>query len=318
LLSEGDAKDPEYEIVGVVGDAKYDSLRKEIVPTAYLPMGPEPGSFEIRAAMDPKAAIPTIRQVVAELDSNLVLLNAKTQIEQIDQALYQERLLADLSSLFGALALVLACIGLYGLLSYEVSRRTHEIGIRMALGAEQRNVLRLFISKGIALACSLAVGIAVALGVTRYVEALLYGVRPVDPPTLICVAALLLAVAGAACYVAARRAMRVDPMVALRYEWIIFFDIWRSWILSLERVTINWLCFRRHRKGGGPWKTWGLKPGESKGGVERATTCIWKVLGETPTGATNKQLLVTQPRTDERNEMIAVYLAHWYLGGFCG
>jgi predicted permease len=219
LLSEGDATDPEYEIVGVVGDAKYDSLRKEIVPTAYLPMGPEPGSFEIRAAMDPKALIPTVRQVVAELDSSLVLLNAKTQIEQIDQALYQERLFADLSSLFGALALALACIGLYGLLSYEVTRRTHEIGIRMAMGAEQRNVLRLVISKGIALAAfGVTVGIVVALGVTRYVEVLLYGVRPADPATLICVAALLLAVASAACYVPARRAMRVDPMAALRSE----------------------------------------------------------------------------------------------------
>jgi ABC-type antimicrobial peptide transport system permease subunit len=202
-----------------VGDAKYDSLRKEIVPTAYLPMGPEPGSFEIRAAMDPKALIPTVRQVVAELDSSLVLLNAKTQIEQIDQALYQERLFADLSSLFGALALALACIGLYGLLSYEVTRRTHEIGIRMAMGAEQRNVLRLVISKGIALAAfGVTVGIVVALGVTRYVEVLLYGVRPADPATLICVAALLLAVASAACYVPARRAMRVDPMAALRSE----------------------------------------------------------------------------------------------------
>jgi predicted permease len=219
LLSEGDTKTPEYEVVGIVGDTKYDSLRKEVAPIAYLPMGPQPGSFEIRTAVDPRALIPTVRQVLAELDSNVVLLNAKTQIEQIDQGLYQERLLANLSSLFAALALALACIGLYGLLSYEVTRRTHEIGVRMALGAEQSNVLRLVVGKGIALAMfGITAGIAAALGVTRYLEAMLYGVKPIDPVTFICVATLLLAVAVAACYIPARRAARVDPMVALRYE----------------------------------------------------------------------------------------------------
>ena len=219
LLSEGDNKTPDYEIVGIVGDTKYDSLRKEMKPTAYFPMGPQPGSFEIRTAMDSNAVIPAVRQVLKELDSNLVLLNAKTQIEQIDQALYQERLLASLSSLFGALALALACIGLYGLLSYEVTRRTYEIGVRIALGAEQGNVLRLVLGNGIILAmCGIAVGIAAALGVTRYLKTLLYGVKPVDPVTFICVAVLLLAVAVAACYIPARRAMRIDPMTALRYQ----------------------------------------------------------------------------------------------------
>ena len=219
LLSEGDTKTPDYEIVGVVGDTKYDSLRKEIGPTAYFPMGPEPGSFEIRTAMDPKPLIPTVRHVLTEVDSNLVLLNAKTQIEQIDQALYQERMLASLSSVFGTLAIALACIGLYGLLSYEVTRRTHEIGVRMALGAEQRNVLRLVIGKGIALAAfGIIAGIAAAFSLTRYVESFLYGVRPIDPWTFTGVAVLLFAVALVACYVPARRAARVDPMVALRYE----------------------------------------------------------------------------------------------------
>ena len=219
LLSEGDTKTPDYEVVGIVADTKYDSLRKEVAPTAYLPMGPQPGSFEIRAAVNPRAFIPTVRQVLAELDSNLVLLNAKTQIEQIDQGLYQERLLANLSSLFAALALALACIGLYGLLSYEVTRRTHEIGVRMAMGAEQRKVLLLVVGKGIALAVfGITAGIAAALGVTRYLEAMLYGVKPIDPGTFLCVATLLLGVAVAACYIPARRATKVDPMVALRYE----------------------------------------------------------------------------------------------------
>ena len=144
---------------------------------------------------------------------------ATSQTEQIERTLYQERLFAGLSSLFGLLALALACIGLYGLLSYEVTRRTREIGIRMALGARHREIRSLVVRRGLLLTLSGAViGIAVAAGVTRYLETLLYGVRPTDPWTFVGVVILLGIVALVACYLPARRAMRVDPMVALRYE----------------------------------------------------------------------------------------------------
>ena len=127
--------------------------------------------------------------------------------------------MARLSSFFGLLALILACIGLYGLLSYDVARRTREIGIRTALGAQQRDVLRIVVGQGLALAAvGTAVGIAVAAGVTRYIQSFLYGVRPTDPGTFVGVGIVLALVALAACYLPARRAVRVDPMVALRYE----------------------------------------------------------------------------------------------------
>jgi ABC-type antimicrobial peptide transport system permease subunit len=142
-----------------------------------------------------------------------------TESEQIDRLLFQERLVARLSGFFGLLALVLACVGLYGLLSYEVSRRTREIGIRMALGAQPESVLKLVLRQGVVLAIiGAAVGIGVALGVTRYLASMLYNVHANDPVTMIAVAILLMLVALAACYVPARRAMRVDPIVALRYE----------------------------------------------------------------------------------------------------
>jgi ABC-type antimicrobial peptide transport system permease subunit len=169
--------------------------------------------------MDPKALVSTVRKLAARVDSAVPLFDIRTQTEQIDRLLAQERLVARLSGFFGVLALVLACIGLYGLLSYEVSRRTREIGIRMALGAQRRNVLRLVVGQGIALAIvGVAVGIGVALGVTRYLKSMLYGIHANDPATMIAVAVLLVLVALAACYIPARRAMKVDPMVALRYE----------------------------------------------------------------------------------------------------
>jgi len=149
----------------------------------------------------------------------LPLFDVKTESEQIDRLLFQERLVARLAGFFGLLALVLACVGLYGLLSYEVSQRTREIGIRLALGAHPGSVLKLVLRQGIILAIvGAAVGIGVALGVTRYLTSMLYDVHANDPITMIGVAVLLTIVALAACYIPARRAMRVDPMVALRYE----------------------------------------------------------------------------------------------------
>jgi predicted permease len=220
--SAGDANGPAspgYEIIGVVRDAKYGSLRREINATMYTPQGAGGASFELRTAADPRAILPAIREVVAQVSTNLPLFDVKTESEQIDRLLFQERLVARLASFFGLLALVLACVGLYGLLSYEVSRRTREIGIRMALGARAESVLKLVLRQGIALAVvGAAVGIGVALGVTRYLTSMLYDVHANDPLTMIAVAVLLTLVALAACYIPARRAMRVDPMVALRYE----------------------------------------------------------------------------------------------------
>ena len=203
----------------MVRDAKYNNLRREIHAMMYMPQRVGGATFELRTAADPQAILPAIREVVAQVNTNLPLFDVKTESEQIDRLLFQERLVARLSGFFGLLALVLACVGLYGLLSYEVSRRTREIGIRMALGAHPGNVLKLVLRQGIVLAIAgAAVGIGVALGVTRYLASMLYNVRASDPATLAGVAILLVLVALAACYIPARRATRVDPMVALRHE----------------------------------------------------------------------------------------------------
>ena len=212
------------EIVGVVGDAKYDHLRYDVRPTVYVPIVytsvfNDAGTFVIRTAMDPKALMPEIRTAVSRFDSNLLVTDMKTQMEQIDQNIYQERLIANLSSLFALLALIVACVGIYGLLSYQVSRRTHEIGIRLALGAQRGDVLNLVMRQGTILAVLGAlIGAAAALAVTRYLQSFLFGVKPSDPATIAAVAFGLVAVALLASYIPARRATRVDPMVALRYE----------------------------------------------------------------------------------------------------
>lgn len=208
-----------HEIVGVVADAKYQGLRHEITPTAYVPLSDGCASFELRTAANPRALIPAVRAVMNEINSDIPMIAVKTQTEEIDRQLYQERLIAALSTLFALLAVVLACIGLYGLLSYEVTRRRHEIGVRMALGAQQSDVLRLVVGQGIALAVAgTLAGIGVGFVVTRFLQRLLYDVRPGDPFTFAGAAILLALVALVACYIPARRAMRVDPMVALRYE----------------------------------------------------------------------------------------------------
>ncbi len=163
--------------------------------------------------------MPQIRSLVAEMDSNLPVFDVKTETERIDGQIFQERLIARLSGFFGALALLLACVGLYGLVSYEVARRTREIGIRAALGANKRELLRMVLLRGMILSLlGAAFGTGLALAVTRFAKSLLYGVGAADPLTFGGVALLLIAVTLAACYIPARRATRVDPVVALRYE----------------------------------------------------------------------------------------------------
>ena len=215
----GGAKVKTYEIAGVVGDTKYNTLRREIHPMAYVPATGGGAYFELRTAPDPSSLIPAVREVVKRADSNLPLFEVHTQRESIEGLLTQERVVARLSSFFGLLALLLACVGLYGLLAYEVARRTREVGIRMALGAEWRDVARLIVAGGMKLAVAgVVVGVAGGLALTRVLSSLLYGLTPTDLPTYLTVALLLSAVALLACYIPARRATKVDPMVALRYE----------------------------------------------------------------------------------------------------
>ncbi len=214
-----DPKDPQREIVGIVADARYDELRRDIAPTAYIPLREGGAHFALRTASAPAALIPVVRRIVSDLDDSLPIADVRTQSQVIDRLLFNERLVARLSSLFGLLALALACIGLYGLLSYEVACRTREIGIRAALGAQRSDVLRLVVNQGLALVVlGSLTGMAAALGLTRYLQSQLFGVRPTDPPTFLAVCALLAMIAFLACYIPARRAMRVDPIVALRYE----------------------------------------------------------------------------------------------------
>ncbi|HEY6401266.1 MAG TPA: FtsX-like permease family protein, partial [Blastocatellia bacterium] len=223
-----DKKPDEYEIVGLVKDAKYRRQRDDAPPTAYLPWRQDVmgrATVEMRFTGDPNATIAAVRQAMREVDENLPLTDIKTQVEQADETLRMERLFAKLVTLFGLLAQLLACIGLFGVLAYSVSQRTQEIGIRMALGAAQTDVLKMIIKQGMTLAgAGVALGLGGAYALTRYLESwmrlsqMLYGVKPTDPMTYGVTAALLTLVALIACYLPARRATNVDPMVALRCE----------------------------------------------------------------------------------------------------
>jgi predicted permease len=217
----------DMEIVGVAKDAKYNSLRRDTPPTVYHPFRQAQKigwmHFEVRTAGDPKALIPDVRRAVASLDRNIPLFDVKTQTHQIDELLSQERLFAKLSSFFGLLALVLACVGLYGIMSYAVVRRTAEIGMRMALGAQGRNILTMFFRETILLVTiGLALGIPASLLTTRLaasvISDLLYGLKATDITTIAIAAVVLTVVAAFAGFLPARRASHVDPLVALRYE----------------------------------------------------------------------------------------------------
>jgi predicted permease len=220
-------KPGEIEIVGLARDAKYTSQRDDTQPTTYISWKQSLRSmgfatFEVRTASEPGSYVGAIRQAVRDVDSNLPLNAIKTQIEQADETLMMERLFAKLLSLFGLLAQQLAAIGLYGVMAYSVSQRTREIGIRMALGANRGNVLKMILRQGMVLTMTgVALGLAAAYILTKYLESLtsmLFGVEPRDPLTFGVIAALLTVVAFTASFIPARRATKVNPLVALRYE----------------------------------------------------------------------------------------------------
>jgi predicted permease len=213
------AKDPQSEIVGIVGNTKYEGLRSDDAPTAYVLLQEGKATFALRTASTPMALIPAVRNLVASLDNNLPVTGIKTQTETIDRLLFNERLVTTLFALFGGLGLVLACIGLYGLLSYEVARRTQEIGIRAALGAPQRNLLLMILRQGLVLVIiGSALGAAGSTAAGRLLQSLLFGVHPMDPLTVATASFLLVMLGAFACYLPAMRATRVDPVVALRHE----------------------------------------------------------------------------------------------------
>src|SRR5215813_10778851 len=209
-----------HEIVGVIKDAKHRSLREPARPIWYgVGFGQGATTFQLRTAADPTRIIAAVRQAAREIDSNLPLYNIKTLARQVDESLAQERLISALSSFFGLLSLTLAAIGLYGILAYAVSRRTREIGIRIALGAHPGAVLRMVLRQGLILTLlGVGIGLAASLGATRLLTSQLFDVTPTDPVTFVVAPILLLTAALLAGLVPARRATNVDPLIAIRQE----------------------------------------------------------------------------------------------------
>ena len=212
----------DVEIIGVAHDAKYTGLRETSPSIYYVPatqMVDGTANYVVRAAADPASVSAAIRTAVSEIDPLLPVTNLRTHEEQIERMSSQERLFARLSGFFGAVALTLACVGIYGLMSYQVLRRTGEIGLRMALGALPAQVLRMILLESLGLvALGVVLGVAAACAASRLVAAMLFGLSPTDPITYGAVAFLLVAVALLASLLPARRASKIDPMVALHAE----------------------------------------------------------------------------------------------------
>lgn len=225
----GEENDPErseeLEIVGVVGDVKYEKVKNEPNPAAYRPILQVQDSdayssiVEVRTTGDAASLAPMARAAILQVDPKLPVFGVTTLREQLAGALQQEKLVAELVSFFGLLALLLACIGLYGVMAHGVVRRTKEIGIRMALGAERRRIVWMVMRETILLVLAgITIGVPVALGAARLVSSQLFGLNPTDPFSLIVAASLLIGVSCLAGFLPARKASKVNPLIALRYE----------------------------------------------------------------------------------------------------
>jgi putative ABC transport system permease protein len=213
---------PLHTVVGIVGNIKHRGLDSEFDPEFYYPYAQTPArnsAIVARTQGDPLSLATAVRNAVSEVDKEQPLTRARTMEMAISNSITQRRLNMILLGIFGALALALSAVGIYGVMSYTVTQRTREIGIRMALGARRRDVLKSVVSQGMSLAASgVGLGLAGAFLATRLMETLLFGVKPTDPATFGGIALLLLGVAFFACLIPARRATKVDPVVALRFE----------------------------------------------------------------------------------------------------
>jgi putative ABC transport system permease protein len=222
ISNGGPGTAPMREIVGVVGNVKFEDLTTEFSPESYIPYGQlQFGSITIvaRSAKDPQGLAKPIASVVQSLDKDLPTYAPKTLEQYLNGTIAIPRFNTFLLAVFAALAMILTAVGLYGVISYTVAQRTHEIGIRMALGAQPGDMLRLVVGQGMRLALlGVGLGLVAAFGLTRFLSSLLFGVSSTDPVSFAVVVTMLVAVVLLACYIPARRAMRVDPMVALRYE----------------------------------------------------------------------------------------------------
>ncbi len=211
-----------FEIVGVAQDVKSGGLNAETEPTYYVPSAQAPLQdmmILVRTSGDPTALVPALRNAVWSIDADQPIANISTMEKIVADSIAQPRLSMLLMGLFGALALILAAVGIYGLLSYAVTQRTQEMGIRIALGARTQDVLKLILRQGMTLALiGIAIGLIGSFALTRLIEGLLFGVTPTDATTFVAVSGVLIGVALLACYFPARRATKVDPLVALRYE----------------------------------------------------------------------------------------------------
>jgi macrolide transport system ATP-binding/permease protein len=216
----------EVQIVGVARDTRYSSVKREVPPVAYLSWQQPPRGwlndgmvFEVRTVGDPLVLTNWIRGVVHQVNPRIPVADVSTQQERIEQTISQERTFADLCTCFGILALLISCVGLYGTMAYAVARRTSEIGIRVALGAQRRRVIWMVLREVLALSVAgLAMGLTVAWGTAHFVASFLFGVKPNDPVAFALSAAVLMVCALAAGYAPAWQASRIDPMVALRHE----------------------------------------------------------------------------------------------------